>query len=167
MVGIMYVMSFGDLVPELLDIDLDNPVAAIYFFTALGISQAAFFWLLYRGRMNAPVRLTELTVLLALLPSLLAFASKDGAIGGSAGLVALGMNLILLALSVWLMVDGARNANRKHMVRGSILFALLAMARYTDLFDSLVARAVVFLLVGAALFAVSHFYQRNKRQSQA
>ncbi len=166
MVAIMYVMSFGDLVPELLDIDLENSVAAIYFFTALGASQAAFFWLLLRGRMNAPVRLAELTVLLALLPSLLAFASEDGAIGGSAGLVALGMNLILLALSVWLMVDGARNANRKHMVRGSILFALLAMARYTDLFDSLVARALVFLLVGAALFAVSHYYQRNKRQAE-
>ena len=71
---------------------------------------------------------------------------------------------MLLALSVWMMIDGARNANRRHMVQGSILFALLAVARYTDLFESLIARAVVFLLVGAALFTVSHFYQRNKKQ---
>jgi uncharacterized membrane protein len=167
MVAMMYVMSFGDLVPELLDIDLENPVAAIYFFTALGISQAAFFWLLYRGRMSAPVRLAELTVLLALLPTLLALGAEGGGVPGISGLIAMGFNLILLALSVWLMVDGARNANRKHMLRGSVLFALLAMARYTDLFDSLVARALVFLLVGAALFAVSHYYQRNKRQAEA
>lgn len=163
LVALMYLMSFGDLVPELVDIELDSPLASVYFFTVFVVSQGLFFWLLYRRRLNTVVRLAELAVVLVLLPSLLAVSSGEPA-GGYAGLVSLLFNLLLLALSVWLMVDGARHANRQHMVRGSVLFALLAVARYTDLFDSLIARAVVFLLVGAALFAVAHFYQRNKRQ---
>ncbi|MCW9089360.1 MAG: DUF2157 domain-containing protein [Gammaproteobacteria bacterium] len=164
MVVLMYMMSFGDFVPELIDIELQSGVAVAYFIAALVVSQGAFFWLLWRERLNALVRLAELALLLALLPSLLAYASGEESIRGGAGWVALGFNLTLLSLSVWLMVDGARNADRRHMVQGSLLFALLAAARYTDLFDSLIARALVFLLVGAALFAVSHFYQRNKGQ---
>lgn len=164
LVVIMYLMSFGDLVPDLIDLKLEGLVASGYFIIAIAASQAAFLWLLYQGRLNGIVRVAELTVLLALLPSLLTLLGLSKGVGGSAGLVALGFNLILLTLSVWMMIDGAKNANRQHMVRGSILFALLAAARYTDLFDSLIARAVVFLLVGAALFAVAHFYQRNKRQ---
>jgi hypothetical protein len=99
-----------------------------------------------------------------LLPSIVAPFAEPHTVRGAEDGVWLGFNLILLAMSVWLMLDGARHAHRQHMVRGSLLFALLAMARYTDLFDSLIARALVFLLVGAALFAVSHLYQRSKKQ---
>ena len=65
------------------------------------------------------------------------------------------------------MVDGAQHANRRRMVAGSILFAILAMARYTDLFDSLVARAVVFLIVGITLFVAGNIYQRSKKEATA
>lgn len=78
-------------------------------------------------------------------------------------LMVFAFNLILLSTSIWLMVDGAKHANRQRMVRGSIIFAILAMARYTDLFDSLIARAIVFLVVGIALFIVGNIYQRNKK----
>ena len=79
-------------------------------------------------------------------------------------LMVFAFNLILLATSIWLMLDGAKHANRQRMVKGSMLFAILAMARYTDLFDSLIARAVVFLIVGIALFVVGNIYQRNKKE---
>lgn len=164
MVVLMYLMTFGRLGPRLIDIELQGGLASAYFIIALVLSQAAFFWLLWRGRPSVPLRIAELTLLLALLPSLLAAVADGVSVRDSGAWVVLGFNLLLLGMSVWLMVDGARNANRRHMVQGSLLFALLAAARYTDLFDSLIARALVFLLVGAALFAVSHFYQRNKRQ---
>ena len=157
-------MTFGRLGPKLIDIELQGGLASAYFIIALVLSQAAFFWLLWRGRLSVPLRIAELTLLLVLLPSLLAAVAEGVSVRDSGAWVVFGFNLLLLGMSVWLMVDGARNANRRHMVQGSLLFALLAAARYTDLFDSLIARAVVFLLVGAALFAVSHFYQRNKRQ---
>jgi len=167
LVVLMYLMSFGDLVPELVWTKMDAPFAVGYFVVALVASQGLFFWLLYQRRLNGLLRIAELTLLLVLLPTLWAF-SEDSRTGHDIDfLLSFGFNLILLAMSVWLMIDGAKNANRQHMVRGSILFALLAVARYTDLFDSLITRAVVFLLVGAALFAVAHFYQRNKKQVQA
>jgi large-conductance mechanosensitive channel len=76
-------------------------------------------------------------------------------------------NLILLACSLWMMIYGARQADRKLMTRGSMLFAALAIARYTDLFDSLIARAVVFLIVGAALFMVGNIYRSHKKEVQS
>ena len=45
---------------------------------------------------------------------------------------------------------------------GCVLFALLMFSRYSDLFDSLLSRAAVFLVLGAALFAVGNFYSRHK-----
>ncbi|MFO7593746.1 MAG: DUF2157 domain-containing protein [Pseudomonadota bacterium] len=164
MVGAMYLMTFGRLAPTLTGIEFYQVIPAGYLIITAIVSQAAFFRLLYQHRLNGLVWLAELTMILVLLPSIIVWSggSEDARAGRE--LVSLGFNVVLLALSVWMMIEGARNANRKHMVRGSILFALLAAARYTDLFESLVARAVVFLLVGAALFAVSHFYQRNKRQ---
>jgi uncharacterized membrane protein len=164
LVVLMYLMSFGDLVPELALSKVDDALSATYLVVALIASQAVFFWMLYRGQLTAMARLAEVTVLLTLLPTLFGLLHGTHTAHDASFLVSLGFNLILLAMSVWLMIDGAKNTNRSHMVRGSILFALLAIARYTDLFDSLITRAIVFLLVGAALFAVSHFYQRNKRQ---
>ncbi len=161
---LMYLMTFSDLTPDLLRVEWSDMMASGYFVVALLASQAAFFRLLYLRRVGGLIGLTEIAVVLVLLPLLFAPSLESGTKHNLIEpLVWAGFNLLLLAVSVWLMIDGARHANRQHMVRGSILFALLAMARYTDLFDSLLARAVVFLLVGVALFAVNHFYQRNKR----
>lgn len=157
---VMYLMTFADLVPDLVLRELDDVSAVSYFIIALAASQAVFFLLLYRRRLTGMMILSELAIVLLLLPMFMEIPSARAI----ALPVSLGFNLILLSLSIWLMIDGARNANRQHMVWGSLLFALLAMARYTDLFDSLIARAVVFLLVGISLFAVSHIYQRNKSQ---
>lgn len=167
MVAIMYLMTFGNVIPRLVGIDFEYLIPTSYFIASLVVSQGAFFWLLYRRQLNGLLWLSELTIILALLPSIIAWMGISQHGGAGIRIVSLSFNLVLLALSVWMMIDGARNANRKHMVQGSILFALLAVARYTDLFESLVTRAVVFLLVGAALFAVSHFYQRNKKRVDA
>lgn len=164
LVVLMYLMSFKDLVNEFLVTKMLDAQALSYFVVALLASQIVFLWLLYRRQLNGITRIAEGVVLLALLPTLLALLDSVQSAHSITLPVSLGFNLILLAMSVWLMIDGARCANRQHMVRGSILFALLAAARYTDLFDSLITRAVVFLLVGSALFAVSHFYQHTKKQ---
>ncbi len=161
---LIYLMTFDDFGHEFLHIKWRECFASGYFMAALLASQAGFFWLLYRRRVNGLTALAETSIVLALLPSwLLPLFEVRAQQQLIEALVWGGFNLLLLAVSVWLMVDGARHANRQHMVRGSILFALLAAARYTDLFDSLLTRALVFMLVGAALFAVNHFYQRNKR----
>jgi hypothetical protein len=45
--------------------------------------------------------------------------------------------------------------------------ALLLIVRFTDLFGSLLVRALMFVLLGIGLFAVGYFYSRRKQQEIA
>jgi hypothetical protein len=45
-----------------------------------------------------------------------------------------------------------------------VLFAVIAMARYTDLFVNLLTRSLVFFIAGAALFSVGIYYSKTKKQ---
>jgi uncharacterized membrane protein len=47
-----------------------------------------------------------------------------------------------------------------------VLFALLVITRYVDLFNSLLLRSLIFLLLGAGLFLVGNFYARTKGRSE-
>ena len=46
---------------------------------------------------------------------------------------------------------------------GCVLLIALTGARYVDLFDSLLARGLAFLVVGAVLFVEGFLYARGKR----
>lgn len=78
-------------------------------------------------------------------------------------LIAIPFNLLFLFHAILLIIEGGRRLRLKLVVSGSLLLCFLAGARYIDLFESLLSRALVFFLVGAALFAVAHFYSRNKQ----
>ena len=65
--------------------------------------------------------------------------------------------------SLWL---GCRSARLGSVVGGSLLMAAWVFARYVDLFDSLLARGVMFLVMGAALFAVAILYHRQKHHAR-
>jgi uncharacterized membrane protein len=72
-------------------------------------------------------------------------------------------NLLFLAASIMLMQRGFRALRLRSAVIGSVLFAALAMARYTDLFHSLLARALVFLLAGGLMIGVGIFFSRARK----
>ena len=163
----LMMMTFKGSIYELVRFYFEGSQTSGYFWVALFVSQLSFGWLLFKRQLTLIVSLAELTALLILIPSILIGSLDNLMVVRIYGLLPLLFNLILLALSVWLMADGARHANRSHMVRGSILFTILVMARYVDLFDSLIARAVAFLVVGIALFVVGNIYQRNKRELQS
>jgi uncharacterized membrane protein len=74
-------------------------------------------------------------------------------------------NIIFLFQSIMLISYGCRSVNSKLTAAGTILLAFLAFARYADLFDSLLIRAVVFLAVGAAIFFVGMRYSRRKKEA--
>lgn len=163
----LLLMTFRDLLPEIVHFKLDDTLTSGFFWIALLTSQSGFIWLAIKRQLSAMVALAELTVVLMLLPTLLVFFTEIKSLVNLYGWMMIGFNLILLASSIWLMIDGAKQANRGRMVKGSILFAVLAMARYTDLFDSLIARATVFLIVGIALFVIGNIYQRNKKGAKS
>ncbi len=79
-----------------------------------------------------------------------------------AGLIAAVFNLILLCVSALWIVDGCRAGRLRPVVLGSVILGLLVFARYFDLFDSLAARGLAFLLFGGALFAEGFFYRKMR-----
>jgi len=77
--------------------------------------------------------------------------------------VSLVFNLVFLGVAVMWMVRGCREGLLRETVLGSVLLAALVLARYFDLFDSLAARGLAFLLLGGLLFAEGFFYRRMRQ----
>lgn len=75
-------------------------------------------------------------------------------------------NLVFLALAAVWMGRGCRAGLVRPTVLGSLLLVALTVARYFDLFESLLARGVVFLLVGAVLFAEGMLFTRARRRAK-
>lgn len=71
-------------------------------------------------------------------------------------------NLIFLFQSIMLISFGCKSLNPKLTAAGILLVTALVFARYSDLFDSLLIRAFVFLIVGAGIFSTGIFYIRRK-----
>lgn len=74
-------------------------------------------------------------------------------------------NLVFLALAATWMGRGCREGALRPTVLGSGLLVALVVARYFDLFESLLARGLVFLMLGGILFAEGLFYRRARRQA--
>ncbi len=73
-------------------------------------------------------------------------------------------NLLILFSAVMLMQRGFRDLNLRAAIMGSVLLSALAIARYTDLFQSLLARAAIFLLVGGMMLGVGIFFARSRKE---
>jgi uncharacterized membrane protein len=133
----------------------------------LGQSVLLFLWLRGKGRLDPALWLTEAVLLLVLLPQLLAPMLGEDYRGWLWAAQNLLVNLLTLGLSLWMMISGAGTVNRRRLVWGALLFAVLVVMRYLDLFDSLIARGLVFLALGAGLFALSHWYRRNQHEAES
>ncbi|MEN8135122.1 MAG: DUF2157 domain-containing protein [Thermodesulfobacteriota bacterium] len=73
-------------------------------------------------------------------------------------------NLLFLFHSVMLIIHGCREVSLKQTTFGCLLFSILAISRYVDLFGSLIARSMVFFIVGGGIFATGFFYTQSKKQ---
>ena len=76
-------------------------------------------------------------------------------------------NLIFFSMALMWMVRGCREGRLRPTVLGSLLFAALVWARYFDLFESMAARGLVFIIVGGILFAEGFFYRRMRQRADA
>ena len=114
------------------------------------------------GRLRNGRGLAGLNWLLPLLALLSVWTILPG-IGGSADIpITVAYNLVLLATAAKLMADGCRLPDWRAALFGCLLLAALVMARYFDLFHNLLIRGLMFLLVGAAVFAEGLFYLKAK-----
>lgn len=156
--SLLFLLSFADVSAELAVTPLDSPFSPVYFVLPLVISQGLFLALVVKRAWYIPSLLLELSLLLLILPVLTGW---DWVL-----LQFIGYNLMLLGLGIILVYRGIQSADWQRSLWGGLLVSALVFARYTDLFDSLLMRALAFLLLGAGLFIAGHLYHKRRQRSE-
>ena len=85
---------------------------------------------------------------------------------GGGWTVVISFNVIVLGFAALLILEGSERLRPRLVGAGCLLFAMVAIGRYADLFTSLLVRAAVFVALGVALFLVGNFYARSRRRAQ-
>ncbi len=157
----VFLFTFSDILNEF-DLAAVNSVDAfIYLLGFLVISQLLFIFNAVRGKTSRIARLTQVTLLLALLPSVIDAWFSPGSLRSVSEIVAIGFNLVILLVSIVMMLEGSRQGSRRRMVTGAIILSALVMIRFVDLFDSLVIRGIIFIMTGLFLFWISRKAGKN------
>jgi hypothetical protein len=73
-------------------------------------------------------------------------------------------NLIFLAHVLMMMAGGCKEINVSRVILGSVGLAALTVARFTDLFESLAVRGLIFVIVGILIFVQGFFYLSSKKK---
>ena len=73
-------------------------------------------------------------------------------------------NLQFLGLALYFIHRGTETLSRRSLSLGCAMLTLLALARFSDLFHSLLLRSLLFLVLGAALFIAGLRYSRQSAQ---
>ena len=164
----LFVLSFFHRGSSLFTVEFGNLQAGIYFFafaaTAVGLS----IWS-YRPAVQPKINdrtnfhILHYGVLATLFVVLL---NSLGILGLKGWAGAAFFNLVFLFHGIILIASGCKELDLKSTTLGCLMLALISLARYSDLFVSLIARSAVFLIMGASLFAVGFYYSRSKKQLQ-
>lgn len=168
--GCGYALSFRELAGVLGQVDFARPGVSAYFSTA-GVALLGAFagavtllgrngWVLldtYRRWQLALIGVGLAIVLLCMF--------SQSRIGGWT--IALPFNAMVLGLAALLILEGSERLRPWQVGAGCLIFALITVSRYADLFSSLLVRAAVFIALGAGLFLVGNFYAGRRRQVQA
>jgi uncharacterized membrane protein len=164
-IAVLFVLSFHHR-SGMWSIHLDRfPQGAFFVAFAAGVL-GLWAWALWpvdgkRLALNATLQTEHYGVLAAFI---LIFAHSLGLIplGGWPGMAV--FNILILFQAIAMITAGCRDLSLKTTVAGCVLFAAITLARYTDLFVSLLARSLVFFIAGAGLFAVGIYYSRARKQ---
>ncbi len=165
----LYVLTFPNIMREIIGAFYFNNIVPSLYFTipaivAIGLWIAVLLPLKkFRENYGRTFRMDHFCVFLTLLVLLLNrgwLCDMNGWLG--AGI----FNLIFLAQAIAMISFGCRNLDGWLVASGTILITILAFTRYADLFDSLLPRAIVFLVVGALIFGTGIFYVNRKKKEQ-
>ena len=80
-------------------------------------------------------------------------------------LVSWSFNFILLGLAIMWIWRGCQDSRMGPTVLGSLLLSAVVLARYFDLFQSLAARGLAFIVLGV-FFVAEAMYYRKMRQTK-
>lgn len=160
-----YVLSFPDAADDLLTLRAGQPLLGRLYWALPAVAALALWGGVEVRQFRAGRRLEAMALddWLAPLAVLTAYGFAILLPHHDDWLAALPFNLIILAQAASFMAQGVRRGEMRAVAVGTVLLVALTGARYVDLFESLLARGVVFLVVGAALFAEGFLYARGKR----
>ncbi len=160
---ILYAITFGDMANELIINTPDNSLAWLYWLLPLLITALALAVLLtrYRQMLEEPVERMETALILA---ALIIFVGSSFAAVQLYHWGWLLFNLIFLGHGLIFVLRGIQLLRWKQVALGGIMLAALAVARFLDLFDSLLMRSLVFLVLGAGMFYIGHLYSKQKQE---
>lgn len=164
---VLFVLTFRQVARSLGRIDLDDSRLLVYLAAAVAafVASAAALWNSGVARLDGYARATIAllggSVIIALLVML--GASRAGW-DADPWTVPLVFNALALGLAVVMILDGSQRQRPRVVGMGCAFFALVVVSRYVDLFGSLLARAAVFVALGAGLFLVGNFYARKRRE---
>ena len=166
--GTLFVLSFYHRGRGMFTVDFDNVLESVYFFGFSAVAIGLFAWILwlyFKSPKNVPTNL-NINFYGVLITLCVAVLNTVGVIGLKGWAGAAVFNMIYQFHSLALIVTGCRALNVKFTTIGCLLLAFISIARYTDLFVSLLARSSVFLIMGVTLFAAGFYYSRSKKQLQ-
>lgn len=160
---ILFLMTFVNVFKSDIDmIRLDSQVELIVLWGSLGV--AAVIWVAMcfygvRAKFQRTKSMQHGLILLSILVVLMqaAFELPVPYLAFS-----LFYDAILAAHCVLLIVRGTDNLKWLQVSVGCVMLAVLIYARFNDLFESLLMRSLVFVVLGAMLFFIGHLYSKRK-----
>jgi uncharacterized membrane protein len=163
----IYILTFPKAIDGLLSVHFDKPLSSQYFMTFFLFAAVPWTILIIRT-IKEPVRTKKsrpdyfavpISLLVVFLRTLSPIHMNNW---GSAAV----FNGIFLIHCILLISYGCRTIRLRYAVSGCLFLSALLFARYTDLFESLLARSFVFLVMGAFVFTVGIYYSKSKKEKQ-
>lgn len=167
--GVLYLMSFPGLAREFFDWERHalRWQHLVYWF--LPLAACALNWtILTRDRARGAIEPREggfgWEIMLVPLTVVVAMADVFYLRHFGNWMVAGPFNLVLIGLAASRIATGCRNGLLQPTIVGSVLLVLVIVARYFDLFDSLLLRGAAFVGMGGLLLAEGILYSRARKQ---
>lgn len=161
---IVFILSFKAAARELLRIDFHNDQVVAYFFITAAFAFVSWFLAIYKLQRSSDDDHWYFREYWAVFATLIAFVYQIASGVGAGGWTVAGFyNLVFLFYAIFIIIYGCKHSHMAWATLGCLLFGALAMARYADLFESLIMRAIVFFIIGAGIFGVGNFYSKIKK----
>jgi uncharacterized membrane protein len=162
----LYILSFDEMVKEVYrTAPKMSPAQLLCFLLPAVLAVAGWVWVLWKMFTTGEFKKRYE---LLLIPLVLVFGYWQMFVAPGTFSVAIAVfNVVFLAQSVLMMGRGCRDGEIAPTVVGSLMLIALTVGRYVDLFESLFTRGVIFIVVGAILFAEGIFYIRSRKKLRA
>jgi uncharacterized membrane protein len=165
-----YILGFAEAAEDVLDWSrhpgTHAGLATAHAWALLALAAAAWAWIAWQALAR---KTRHIAVEEWLVPIALVYGYGLALLGARhyAVLIAASFNLILLGIATMWMWRGCSESRLRPTVIGSLLLAAVVLARYFDLFQSLAARGLAFILLGGIFMAEAMYYRKNRRAADS